>query len=124
MLAAQKAKAKRNKPMTQAQQRKYMCNYLKNMEGWKLTQLRAFSDADIVNMFNKAVNNINNFVDFRQELIKESSKTTGEEQSQQCLKRAGEELLQESSSKRQKVDTDKEKAELKQMMMIVPEEGI
>nr|GEZ10462.1 hypothetical protein [Tanacetum cinerariifolium] len=36
----EKAKARRNKPPTQAQQRTYMCNYIKNMEGYTLQQLR------------------------------------------------------------------------------------
>ncbi|GJZ00279.1 hypothetical protein Tco_0517708 [Tanacetum coccineum] len=124
MLAEQKAEAKRKRPMTQAQQRKYMCTYLKNMAGWKPSQLKAFGDADIVKMFNNEVNKINNFIDFRQELIKES--TAVEEKKHETSKKAGEELQQESSSKRQKVDedNDKEKAELRQKMMIVPEEGI
>ncbi|GKE04416.1 hypothetical protein Tco_1396434, partial [Tanacetum coccineum] len=57
---------------------------------------------DIVKIFNREVNSINNFVDFRQELIKE--KTAEEEQ---------------------KVDEDKEKVELQHMLEIVPdEEGI
>ncbi|GKB90785.1 hypothetical protein Tco_0963057, partial [Tanacetum coccineum] len=34
--AAKRAEAKRNKPPTQAQQRKLYCNYLKNMEGYTL----------------------------------------------------------------------------------------
>ncbi|GJY30012.1 ALP1-like protein [Tanacetum coccineum] len=46
----------------------------------------------------REVNSINNFVDFRQELIKD--KTAEEEQVQETSKRAREELLQESSSKR------------------------
>ncbi|GJT07111.1 hypothetical protein Tco_0841573 [Tanacetum coccineum] len=33
--AAKRAEEKRNKPPTQAQQRRIMCTYLKNMEGWK-----------------------------------------------------------------------------------------
>ncbi|GKC58022.1 hypothetical protein Tco_1085620 [Tanacetum coccineum] len=51
---------------------------------------------------------INTFEDFRTELVE------GEE------KRAGEELIQESS-KKQKVDDDKEIAELKQCMEIIPD---
>nr|GEX79629.1 hypothetical protein [Tanacetum cinerariifolium] len=37
---ATKAKEKRNKPSTQAQQRKIMCTYLKNIEGYKLKYLK------------------------------------------------------------------------------------
>nr|GFB12113.1 hypothetical protein [Tanacetum cinerariifolium] len=38
--AAKTAEEKRNKPPTQAQQRKIMCTYLKNMEGKKLKDLK------------------------------------------------------------------------------------
>nr|GEV30089.1 hypothetical protein [Tanacetum cinerariifolium] len=37
---AKRAEEKRNKPSTQAQQRKIMCTYLKNMEGYKLKDLK------------------------------------------------------------------------------------
>ncbi|GJZ00717.1 hypothetical protein Tco_0518146 [Tanacetum coccineum] len=60
-------------------------------------------------MFDKAFKRVNTFEDFRTELVK------GKE------KRAGEELIQESS-KKQKVDDDKETAELKQCMEIIPDE--
>ncbi|GJS05732.1 hypothetical protein Tco_0322240 [Tanacetum coccineum] len=36
--AEERAKAKRNKPMTQSQLRIYMSNYLKNQGTWKLSQ--------------------------------------------------------------------------------------
>ncbi|GKE40143.1 hypothetical protein Tco_1463548, partial [Tanacetum coccineum] len=38
--AAKRAEEKRNKPPTKAQQRKIMCTYLKNMEGYKLNDLK------------------------------------------------------------------------------------
>ncbi|GKD51858.1 hypothetical protein Tco_1280834 [Tanacetum coccineum] len=38
--AEKRAKAKRNKPMTQSQLRSYMSNYLKNQGTWKLSQLK------------------------------------------------------------------------------------
>ncbi|GKD97712.1 hypothetical protein Tco_1381609, partial [Tanacetum coccineum] len=38
--AAKRAEEKRNKPPTKAQQRKIMCTYLKNMEGYKLKDLK------------------------------------------------------------------------------------
>ncbi|GJX15021.1 hypothetical protein Tco_0206779 [Tanacetum coccineum] len=38
--AEQKAKAKRSKPMTQAQQREYMSTFIKNQSSWKLSQLK------------------------------------------------------------------------------------
>ncbi|GJU54304.1 hypothetical protein Tco_1228018 [Tanacetum coccineum] len=38
--AEERARAKRNKPMTQTQLRNYMSNFLKNQGTWKLTQLK------------------------------------------------------------------------------------
>nr|GEV07119.1 hypothetical protein [Tanacetum cinerariifolium] len=42
LFAAKRAEKKRNKPPTQAQKRKIMCTYLKNMEGYTLKQLKEF----------------------------------------------------------------------------------
>ncbi|GKB73574.1 hypothetical protein Tco_0934986 [Tanacetum coccineum] len=42
--AAKKAEEKRNKPPTKSQKRKTMSTYLKNMDGWKLKQLKNKSD--------------------------------------------------------------------------------
>nr|GFA15849.1 hypothetical protein [Tanacetum cinerariifolium] len=47
-------KKKMNKPPTQAQQRKIMCTYLKNMEGKKLTDLKNKSFDSIQKMFDRA----------------------------------------------------------------------
>nr|GEY77289.1 uncharacterized mitochondrial protein AtMg00810-like [Tanacetum cinerariifolium] len=52
--AAKRAEEKRNKPPTQAQQRKIMCTYLKNIEGYTLKQLKAFMFDKIQEMFDKA----------------------------------------------------------------------
>ncbi|GJY80959.1 hypothetical protein Tco_0493710 [Tanacetum coccineum] len=45
--AAKRAEEKRNKPPTKAQQRKIMCTYLKNMEGYKLNDLK-LKDFDFI----------------------------------------------------------------------------
>nr|GEW39063.1 hypothetical protein [Tanacetum cinerariifolium] len=100
---------KRNKPPTQAQQRKIMCTYLKNMEGYTLKRLKSFEFDKIKEMFDKALRWENTFEDFRIELMQ------GKE------KKAGEELIQESS-KKQKVEDDKETEELKELMEIIPDE--
>ncbi|GKA69041.1 hypothetical protein Tco_0775105 [Tanacetum coccineum] len=107
--AAKRAEEKRNKPPTKAQQRKIMCTYLKNMEGYKLKDLKLKEFDSIQEMFDRAFKRVNTFEDFRTELVE------GKE------KRAGEELIQESS-KKQKVDDDKETTELKQCMEIIPDE--
>ncbi|GKA42735.1 hypothetical protein Tco_0735395 [Tanacetum coccineum] len=107
--AAKSAEEKRNKPPTQAQQRKIMCTYLKNMEGKKLKDLKNKSFDSIQKMFDKAFKRVNTFVDFRADLVEGSSK------------RAGEELEQEST-KKQKVDEDKDTTELQSLMEVIPDE--
>nr|GEV59234.1 hypothetical protein [Tanacetum cinerariifolium] len=51
--AAKRAEEKRNKPPTQAQQRKIMCTYLKNMEGKKLIDFKNKSFDSIQKMFDR-----------------------------------------------------------------------
>ncbi|GKE58757.1 hypothetical protein Tco_1497942, partial [Tanacetum coccineum] len=63
------------------------------------------------------------FIDMNAELVKESSKKAEAETAQEsCSKRVGEALEQESS-KKQKVDDDKETKELKQCMEIISDDG-
>ncbi|GJU02928.1 retrovirus-related pol polyprotein from transposon TNT 1-94 [Tanacetum coccineum] len=107
--AAKRAEEKRNKPPSQAQQRKIMCTYLKNMEGYKLKDLKNKGFDCIQEMFDRSFKRVNTFEDFRTDLVE------GKE------KRAGEELIQESS-KKQKVDDDKETTERKQCMEIISDE--
>nr|GEX49403.1 uncharacterized mitochondrial protein AtMg00810-like [Tanacetum cinerariifolium] len=92
--AAKATEEKRNKPPTEAQQRKIMCTYLKNMEGKKLKDLKNKSFDSIQKMFDKAFKRVNTFKPIRSELVEGSSK------------RAGEEIEQESS-KKPKIDDDK-----------------
>nr|GEV86500.1 putative ribonuclease H-like domain-containing protein [Tanacetum cinerariifolium] len=49
--AKQKAEAKRKKPMTQAQQRTYMSNYIKHMGSYTLKQLKKLSFDEIKELF-------------------------------------------------------------------------
>ncbi|GKE01477.1 hypothetical protein Tco_1389460 [Tanacetum coccineum] len=94
--AAKKAEKKRNIPPTKAQQRSFMCTYLKNIEGWKPKDLK-----------NKSFS---------------SKKAEAETTQESSSKRAGEALEQENS-KKQKVDDDKETEELKQCMEIISDDG-
>nr|GEV93164.1 putative ribonuclease H-like domain-containing protein [Tanacetum cinerariifolium] len=97
---AKKAEEERNTPPTQAQKRKIICIYLKSMEGYTLKQLKVFDFDKIQEMFDQAFRRVNTFEDFRTELVE------GKE------KKAGEELIQEVT-KKQKVEDNKETAELK-----------
>ncbi|GKD32475.1 hypothetical protein Tco_1247984 [Tanacetum coccineum] len=49
----QKAKAKRSKPMTQAQQRDYMSTFIKNQSSWKLAQLKKLTFEELKTKFEK-----------------------------------------------------------------------
>ncbi|GJY14866.1 reverse transcriptase domain-containing protein [Tanacetum coccineum] len=86
-----------------------MCTYLKNMEGYKLNDLKLKDFDSIQEMFDRAFKRVNTFEDFRTELVE------GKE------KRAGTELIQEIT-KKQKVEDDKETAEIKKLMEIIPDE--
>ncbi|GKC77402.1 hypothetical protein Tco_1128176, partial [Tanacetum coccineum] len=83
-------------------------------------------------MFNKAFKRVNTFVDYRTELVEESSKkaeTKLEENLKKAKaevmegssKRAGEELEKENA-KKQKVNDDKDTAELQSLMEVIPDE--
>ncbi|GJU82408.1 ribonuclease H-like domain-containing protein [Tanacetum coccineum] len=101
--AAKRAEAKRNKPPTQAQQRKLYSTYLKNMEGYTLKQLKGFKFKVIKNMFDRAFKRVNTFVDHENKLIEESSKKDEKVEA--------------------KVDDAKEAEELKQCLEVVPDDG-
>nr|GEX26001.1 hypothetical protein [Tanacetum cinerariifolium] len=72
--ATKRTKEKRNRPTTKAQQRSLMCTYLKILDGWKPNALKNKSFAEIQELFDKAMKRINTFVDFRNELVEESTK--------------------------------------------------
>ncbi|GKA38859.1 hypothetical protein Tco_0731410 [Tanacetum coccineum] len=102
--AAKRAEEKRNKPPRKAQQRQIMCTYLKNMEGYKLKDLKLKEFDSIQKMFDRAFQSVNIFEDFRTELVEGNEK------------RAGTELIQEIT-KKQKVEDDKETTKLKHLML-------
>ncbi|GJY28269.1 hypothetical protein Tco_0404036 [Tanacetum coccineum] len=86
-----------------------MCTYLKNMEGYKLKDLKLKEFDSIQEMFDRAFKRVNTFEDFRTELVE------GKE------KRARTELIQEITNK-QKVEDDIKTTELKQLVKIIPDE--
>nr|GEV88160.1 putative ribonuclease H-like domain-containing protein [Tanacetum cinerariifolium] len=91
--AAKRDEERRKKPLTKAQQRSIMTTYLKNMDGWKPRALKNKSFAEIKELFDKAMERINSFVDFRTELVEESAKKSETKIAQESSsKRAGDEL--------------------------------
>ncbi|GJR76070.1 hypothetical protein Tco_0088435 [Tanacetum coccineum] len=77
--ADKRAEEIRNKPPTKAQQRKIMCTYLKNMEGYKLKDLKSKGFDSIQEMFDRAFKRVNTFEDFRTELVESKEKRAGAE---------------------------------------------
>ncbi|GJX49697.1 hypothetical protein Tco_0276542 [Tanacetum coccineum] len=77
--ATLRAQEKKNKPPTKAQKKSTMSTYLKNMAGYKHSQLKNKSFAEIQKLFDKAMTRVNMFVDMDTELVKESLKKAGAE---------------------------------------------
>ncbi|GKC77025.1 hypothetical protein Tco_1127799 [Tanacetum coccineum] len=102
-------KEQRRKPLTKAQKRNQMCTYLKNMAGFTHNQLKNKSFDEVQKAFDKTRSWIDSFVSMDSEVVEGSSK------------RAGDELRQESI-KKQKIDDDKETAELQSLVNVIPDE--
>nr|GEU35483.1 hypothetical protein [Tanacetum cinerariifolium] len=122
---------KRNRPPTKAQQRNLMCTYLKNMDGWKLKNLKKKSFDEIQKLFGLAMKKVNTSVDMNTEIVKERSKKTQAGVTEGSSKRAGEELEQESAKKQKldklveaEVDNAQREAEMKMYMKIIPDDEI
>nr|GEY68503.1 hypothetical protein [Tanacetum cinerariifolium] len=77
--AAKRKEEKRNKPPTQAQKRKIMYTYLKNMEGYTLKQLKLKDFDKIQEMFARAFKRVNTSEDFRTKLVERKEKRAEKE---------------------------------------------
>ncbi|GKB72160.1 hypothetical protein Tco_0933572 [Tanacetum coccineum] len=107
----QKLKAKKNKPMTQAEQRNYMMNYVRSQShGWTIPQLKKLSFEELKVQFKRTIRSIENFIPMDSEIEKES------------LKRSGE-TLQGAEKKKQKV-LDVEDIPIPESAKFVKEEEI
>ncbi|GKA98841.1 hypothetical protein Tco_0826778, partial [Tanacetum coccineum] len=85
----QKAKAKRSKPMTQAQQRDYMSTFIKNQSSWKLAQLKKLTFKELKTKFEKLMKSIERFMPMETE---------------ERVKRQGVQLEQEFSKKQKTIE--------------------
>ncbi|GJR92741.1 hypothetical protein Tco_0264915 [Tanacetum coccineum] len=65
--AAQRAKERRNKPLTQAQQRTYMSQCIKNIGSHTLKQLKSYSFDEIKNLFETTIRSVHTFVPMESE---------------------------------------------------------
>ncbi|GJV01366.1 copia protein [Tanacetum coccineum] len=109
--AQQRAEQRRNKPMTQAQQRTYMCNYIKHMGSHTLSQMKKHSFEEIKELFEITMKRVNTFTSM------ESDDTAPKVVAGSSKRDAKQELNQESS-KRQKIGEGSELAkELKDELL-------
>ncbi|GJQ89301.1 putative ribonuclease H-like domain-containing protein [Tanacetum coccineum] len=109
-----RAEKQRRKPLTKAQRRNQMCTYLKNMAGFTHNQLKNKNFEEIQKAFNKTMNWINSFVPMDYEMVE------GNKDKAEGSKKSTREELDEESVKRQKLEDDAKKAELKLCLEIVP----
>ncbi|GJT98433.1 hypothetical protein Tco_1093951 [Tanacetum coccineum] len=110
----------RRKPPTKAQKRNQMSTYLRNMAGYKHTQLKNKSFEEIKMLFDKEIKRVNSFVPMDSEVVEGSGKKTKSSRKETVSKKRVGEEFDEESVKRQKLEDDAEKAELQLCLEIVP----
>ncbi|GKA08897.1 hypothetical protein Tco_0688228 [Tanacetum coccineum] len=97
-----------------------MSTYLRNMAGYKHTQLKNKSFEEIQMLFDKEMKRVNSFVPMDSEVVEGSGKKTESSRKETVSKKRAGEELDEESVKRQKLEDDAEKAELQLCLEIVP----
>ncbi|GKC00395.1 hypothetical protein Tco_0986531 [Tanacetum coccineum] len=102
--AQQRAEQRRNKPMNQAQQMTYMCNYIKNIRSHTLQQLKKLSFDEVKKLFETTMKRVNTFTPIKSDdtvpkVIAGSSKRDAEQE------------LNQGYSKRQKIGEGSKPAE-------------
>ncbi|GJW79058.1 putative ribonuclease H-like domain-containing protein [Tanacetum coccineum] len=145
-LAAQRSAEIRSRPQTKSQLRNLMMMYLKNMDGYKHSQLKAQTFAKIQGLYERQKRVIDDFKPMdsddtvkdtkeaagvhKQKVLEEPDSTKGEVKQEgheeSIRKRLGRRLKMKATkkSKRQKTDADLEEEEqLKAFLKIVPDEA-
>ncbi|GJT03190.1 hypothetical protein Tco_0824359 [Tanacetum coccineum] len=97
-----------------------MSTYLRNMAGYKHSQLKNKSFEEIQMLFDKEMKRVNSFVPMDSEVVEGSGKKTKSSRKETVSKKRTSEELDEESVKRQKLEDDTEKAELQLCLEIVP----
>ncbi|GJV79987.1 hypothetical protein Tco_1515857 [Tanacetum coccineum] len=119
-IAAKRVEEYRNKPPTKTQQRSLMCTYLKNMEGYKHKDFKGKSFDAIKKLFEKAYKRVNTFVVMDSKVVESSGKKAESNGKEAVSKKRAGEKLSEESIKRQKLEGDAKKADLKLCLEIAP----
>ncbi|GJY33955.1 hypothetical protein Tco_0418424 [Tanacetum coccineum] len=101
--AEQKAKAKRSKPMTQAQQREYMSTFIKNQSSWKLSQLKKLSFEELKTEFEKLIKSIESFMPMETE-ARGKDEVVKEEETKVPVKKTG---MRRKQKERKGINIDK-----------------
>ncbi|GJX35001.1 hypothetical protein Tco_0246558 [Tanacetum coccineum] len=116
--ATQKAKAKRNKPMTQAQQRTYMSNYIKHMGSHTMQQLKRYTFDELKELFKTTMKYVSTFTSIETE-DKERESKLAPGSSKRPRAENYEEHDNESIKKQKLEEHDAEKEELRACLDIV-----
>ncbi|GJS20788.1 hypothetical protein Tco_0449420 [Tanacetum coccineum] len=114
-----RAEEVRRKPPTKAQKKNQMSTYLRNMAGYKHTQLKNKSFKEIQMLFDKEIKRVNSFVPIDSEVVEGSGKKTKSSRKETVSKKRAGEEHDEENVKRQKLEDDVEKAELQLCLEIV-----
>ncbi|GJR65369.1 hypothetical protein Tco_0011434 [Tanacetum coccineum] len=123
--AAQRAEQIRNKPPTKTQLRNKMITFLKNMGRFTYNQLKNKSLEEIQKLYEREQKWINDFVPMDSDMVKDSRKKDDDSQKQtESSKKRPRAEHDEESVKKQKLEDDTEKEELKACLDIVSGEDI
>ncbi|GJW02977.1 hypothetical protein Tco_1561833 [Tanacetum coccineum] len=113
--------------MTQAQQRTYMCNYIKNMGSHTLKHLKKLSFDEVKKLFETTMKRVNIFTQMKSDdtvpkvIVGSSKRDTEQELNHGCSKR---QKIGEGSEPAKESKDKFSQEQLQQLMIIVPEEGM
>ncbi|GKB20090.1 hypothetical protein Tco_0854013 [Tanacetum coccineum] len=96
----------RRKPPNKSQKQNQMSTYLRNMAGYKHTQLKNKIFEEIQMLFDKEMKRVNSFVPMDSEVVKGSGKKTKSSRKETVSKKRAGEELDEESVKRKKLKDD------------------
>ncbi|GJY53605.1 hypothetical protein Tco_0445269 [Tanacetum coccineum] len=123
--AAQRAEQIRNKPPTKTQLRNKMITFLKNIGKFTYNQIKNKSLEEIQKLYEREWKWINDFIPMDSEMVKDSGKKDDDSQKQaKSSKKRPRAEHDEESVKKQKLEVDAEKEELRACLDIVSGDDI
>ncbi|GJY41998.1 hypothetical protein Tco_0429268 [Tanacetum coccineum] len=123
--AAQRAEQIRNKPPTRSQLRNKMVTFLKHMGKYTHTQLKSKGFEKIQKLYEREQKWINDFVPLDSEMVKDSGNKDGYSQKQaESSKKRPRAEHDEESIKKQKLEDEDEREELRACLDIVPGDDV